>query len=96
MMWSNPQIKRACSLRLRRTLSLGCVLAGLQSQPRLFGKACLNASDAQAREAALIGKSLAGMSAVTSMRDAAHCVSLRAPVNCVRMMDGDTDGDRRY
>jgi hypothetical protein len=40
-------------------ISLGCVLAGLQSQPRLFGKTCLTASDARGRKPVLIGKRLA-------------------------------------
>jgi transposase len=40
-------------------IRLGCVPAGLQSQPRLFGKTCLTASDARGRKPVLIGKRLA-------------------------------------
>ena len=64
------------------------VSTGLQSQPRLFGKACLNALDTQSREAVSIWMSLAGVSAVTSMRDAGHCFCLRTTVKEIQMLDG--------
>ena len=43
-------------------------------------EACLKASDAQGREPIVIGKSLAGVSAVTSKCDADHCFCLRTAV----------------
>ena len=45
-------------------------------------------SDAQRRETVSIGKSLAGVSAVTSMRDAAHFLCLTTAVKSHPMMVG--------
>ncbi len=67
--------------------SLGCV-GRTSIAARLLGKARLNASDAQDPEPVLVGRASPGGSAVTSMRDAAHCLCLRIVVNTHLTMDG--------
>ena len=49
-------------------------------------------SDAQDRETVSIGKSLAGVPAVTSMYDSDHCIRMGAGVETKRTMDGCQSG----